>query len=145
MAKGFKCGSGFSESQLDEKLKDLDVNNLELLWKNASPSSSFAEQTVKFSKKTDAKFFLVVFSQMAGSDTNISTEIVSLKAVSTPLNYFVSIGGGTNRFRYVNGVTEEGMTFDFGRNAGQNISQISTADNNSLIPLEIYAIKGVSE
>ena len=114
----------------------LDLNDIgfaTLLWTNASPTSSFAAQTVSIDL-SEYSFVLVGLNQDTGNNNYIYTEIA---LVDGKIHMFMGNFSGTVTRRMTT-VTTAGV--EFGN--GQTGTSFST-DNAKMIPISIYGIKGV--
>lgn len=113
--------------------------SMHLLWENASPTSSFAQQTVQL----DLSAYQMVFCRCRLNQT---------AATVVPSNY-IQVGAETGAYAYgvVTGypvrrtitATAEGVKFEEGCKYTSFGSSNVNANNTVLIPVEIYGLKGV--
>lgn len=108
-------------------LNDIKLS-MELLWKNASPTSSFAAQTIAASGKEGD---MAIVDTCIGTDNNntLSANVITVK-----------IPFGESMSAYVGGSFERKYTF----NSSGIVVADSTSGNGKGIPLRIWIIKGVS-
>lgn len=128
-------------SVLDNALQALfSMAHKELLWKNASPTSSFAAQNVSVNT-SGYDGVMVPFRRAASTDGAVSgTAII--------MNYGggdqVLLGdyAGTNLFRNVIWSSRTQLQFqNAGRLTQYAVSGSTTTENQMLIPVAIYGIK----
>lgn len=114
-----------------------DTLSMELLWENPSPDSDFGERIVVFDK-TDCKFFVVVHTTT--NRTKILVTIVpNNESLQIQCRGFPS---GSTNYRSLN-VEDSGIYF-YDCFLWTTAGNKGTVSNSSLVPLEIYGIKGVS-
>ena len=109
------------------------TSKMDLLWENASPSSSFAAQTVSIDL---TKYSKVVMQAIEGTGYSNINNYLALTDGSTIImqNSF-----GKNRYRYVT-VSSSGIGFDDGKIYNSYASS-ATTDNSVIVPSKIYGIK----
>lgn len=107
----------------------LGATGLELLWENASPSSTFAKQTVALNLADFAGVFVYYRNQTTGSVYN-STGFVGKDDEFTML--YVPTASSSVTVTRKGSVDANGVTF----------ATTSNEDSKYDIPLKIYGIKG---
>lgn len=107
--------------------------SMELLWENASPTSSFADQMLSFDLN-NGDFVVVKYKATATGTIQGFSSYIALDGAPNVITYPTT--SGVIQRRNIN-ATKNGITFEMGYTG-------NTADNNMMIPLEIYGIKGVS-
>ena len=114
-----------------------DDFKIEKLWQNASPSSSYASQTITPSKAiTNYDFLMFEFGFSVSSPTRINHQIMTAKVGNSgELTIIAGANGYTGvRYVYLNGAS----AILFGP-CQYNI----TENNDYILPQAIYGIKGV--
>ena len=107
--------------------------NMELLWTNPSPTSSFAAQTVSIANLSDYKYLIIVVKATKSAGTYQS------QILFPSVRHRVVFNGSTLTYRDVDFVAN-GLDFLAARN--QTTYGGSTTQNNDLvIPVYIYGIK----
>lgn len=120
-----------------EALSNLGGVSITTVWENASPSSSFASQTVSCTIPTGA-----VVEVIAAMSTSDSKRMVSAKCrigESMQLNGCLKINNGREVY-----VTSSGVTFGTA-NQYSSYNGSATTANATLIPIRINIIQGVKE
>ena len=113
--------------------------DMDLLWTNASPTSSFGAQTISLDL-SNYNLVGIIYVAENGTQVNISTTNMFIyKKGITTYGVGTSVGGvwGYTRGRAIAGVSNSGVSFG---DSYPMTETISTA-NNSMIPLYIYGIK----
>lgn len=119
------------------------IESKELLWTNASPTSSFSAQTISLDlSRYDAVEIVCRYGATDDTRTRYMCDVGS----STPMYWFYYAGTDGKytgvRSRNEVSVSTTGVTFDTCTGKSGN-SSTSTANNGYIIPIEIYGIKGV--
>ena len=118
-----------------------DIGLADLLWTNASPTSSFATQTVQIDLTNyDA---VIIFSHSSNTGTVIAQNTIAIKGYTESFVMKHVAFSGTNVIVYTRNsyISEEGVQFSDATSQAQGGS--STTANTTLIPYKIYGIKGV--
>lgn len=121
-----------SEEYVDNAISALDIQCIDLVWKNASPSSSFAAQTVPFDNNGYIGIFVDYVATAGGSGFTASGFIPV--ANSQYLTTYIT-GSGTFQKRTCK-VSASGIEFGVGQSG-------SSTSADSMIPVRIYGVKGV--
>ena len=127
---------GTGANNADDALANLGGIKIVKLWENASPTSSFAAQTVSLNLSGYDGVFVTAKFQTNGTDVKASTGFIAkgLKGCILVTN------GTTDSLRYRSfDVSETGVVFS----AGKQISN-SNETTGAAIPVYIYGVKGVS-
>lgn len=127
-------------------VKSLDENSgiqMELIWTNASPTSSFAAQTVSLDL---SKYDMVLIITRSSTGNAISKTHICKKGCTERLVMFEEIEtSGKNvyiRGRQVT-ISETGVVIGSGTNRNITGTSLSSGGDGFVIPLTIYGIKGV--
>lgn len=112
--------------------------SMELLWENASPTSSFVGQTLSLDTK-DYEVFAVTSKMSSGTAINTPLHLF-LKNITTRIVGFNMDNGKEVRIRQTT-ANDNGVIFE---DATQTIDTAKQTNNTCLIPVKIYGIKGVS-
>jgi hypothetical protein len=107
--------------------------DMDLLWENASPTSTFATQTINLNLSSYKLvcIYLKFYTDLDGCGFNILPVPITNVGVS-------ALTSGTDtylRYRMVN-VSTTGISFGVGRNSSD-----TSTNNDRAIPLQIYGIK----
>lgn len=115
----------------DEVVIDNKANiNLETLWTNSSPTSSFSAQDIPI----DLSKYRFVYIQFRGV-ANVDADINEISAIDGKdhIAFYLSTSGGLRRIRYYNPKTT-GVHFN-------DASENNTTTNTCIIPQFIYGIR----
>jgi hypothetical protein len=113
-----------------------------LLWKNASPTSAFAEQPVTFDT---SKYPLIFVALRFRADLTSGTTVLLTKGQKYSVRQPSAITVGAEAVYYsARTLTYNNTGVDFGAGYEQ-AATTSTKDNEYCVPTEIYGIKGVAE
>ena len=107
---------------------------LDLLWTNASPSTSFVAQTVSVDL-TD--YDILVLTCNVSTSLTKHADFLLIKDLH---EFLLSCSIDVNLRRYITNITDSGITFDIGGKYTPYGSSITT-DNSLLIPYKLYGIK----
>ncbi len=124
-------------TRLDAYLKNM--NGMDLLWTNASPTSAFAAQTVSLDlssyKGVIIKYRVSISNALISSSYADVGDNLSLFCVTTTTDtsWYVAVT------RREANITTSGIVFGTGYNAGSGVA--ATSNTQHLIPLKIYGIK----
>ena len=121
-----------------EELNNIITNGtlkMDLLWENASPTSSFAEQTISVNYSS-YKLIMVVFMRDIFSD--ILCHVLSPTTPQKPTATMYAWNASTILYRYL-AIKDNSITFYSGVRMTAVGSDVS--DNDKLIPYKIYGIK----
>ena len=135
-----KGGTGAATiDDLRELLGGVEIN---LLWENASPTSSFSLQSIAIDGLDDYDFF-ILFSHTDKENDRVVTTIV-LPRKLTSIQYIVNINSSSYRPLFVNRafrVHPDRISFDpcYSKNDTDSLS----TTNSRLIPYQLLGIKGV--
>lgn len=119
-----------------EALENLGaMGKWELLWENASPTSSFATQTISVANATDYDFVLVVYH---GEQATIVPRTETINVVAFTLASSASVTIHTRSCWFSTGV-------GFGGNYKKVVTSntAGSLDNTVLIPLKICGLRNV--
>lgn len=109
------------------------ITAIDLLWENASPTSTFENgQTLVFDR-TKYKFLLIEAHISTNYTETISTLIKNEVGITYRLSYF----GSTPFYR---GVTVKSNGLGIGTGNKQTAIGTTTGDNNGIIPVRIYGV-----
>ena len=119
---------------------------MELLWKNASPTSEFEAQTVQLSPILSADDIIMITGHSRNTG-NIACSAFGKVGERADLQCFIyatdASGVITARTRCCT-INSNGISFGDAYAKGTNVTTSGTISNDSAIPIEIYRIKGVS-
>lgn len=109
----------------------------DLLWENASPNSSFAEQEINISNLTDYNLFLVLATSYASTICGMEAYMTLSGNDGVSTSNFQLMARGvkfynTNKVKFFEGYI------------GYTQSSVIQKANSNLVPLKIYGIKGVT-
>lgn len=125
---------GTGKTNAADALEALGGISKKLLWQNASPASEFPAQTINFD--LSAYDAVLIFAKANKTSNNIvSVEV--LKGVGT----FLSVSTSINAYRTFT-VASHDITVSAGYQA-LAYNSTTTQNNDVVVPLEIYGIKGV--
>lgn len=111
------------------------------VWENASPSSSFAAQTVALDL-ADVDW-VAVMHKASTTGSSIRTAFVEVGFATQLINY-ANIGASGTTMTYTRMCHTTTSSVELKTQYGKEIDGSSTSsDNSKVIPLRIYAIKGV--
>ena len=116
---------------------------IDLLWENQSPTSSFPAQTV--TPKNFSEYDGVIV-QCVSSDQSVAASFC-FKGYGASMFDYVNILEGAYAFTSARrfSFTDEGIVFDGGDQLGWHGHQEHSAKNNGVLkPLHIYGFKGVN-
>lgn len=106
--------------------------SMELVWENAQPDSSFPNQSVA-TADIGQNFVVIQYKMNTTSTTYAITPFIDTNDAAHPLDYITNAGKIQRRRAYV---TPTQVRFSTGQLEGSD-------DNSLMIPIRIYAIKGV--
>ena len=131
---GVKIGSGITVAADGTISAQAGSMTSELLWTNASPTSTFARQTITLDT-SDYSEFIVDYKSYAGSDAEASIRR-SITILEKDVDYAVSMSPSstTRIYRRLASVGTSGVTFS-------DVTSNNSTDNNYLIPYSIYGIR----
>jgi len=115
--------------------------NLELIWKNTSPTSSFAAKEVNCEAIYDYKFFIVKLRQSTGNSGVINA--ILTRGAATDIQKVINMTGSSTPTilnRQILASISGYLSFADCVNKKYN-STSETANNTFLIHIEIYGIK----
>lgn len=112
---------------------------MDLLWENASPTASFAAQTLTLDL-SDYDSILCVGKVSTGTLRDVPPAMA--KVGGTDAMITAPISGKS--YRRILNATTSGVTFNAGESFSSYASATMGSDNTCLIPNRIYGIKGVS-
>ena len=133
----FLVGNGeepMEEKTPDEVLEVIGAVGYELLWENASPTSSFSTQTLSVTGMSAYKAILVVCT--CGIYMLMNNGMYQSMDHGRVIN-------DKNHQRYTRNVTPNGNTIEFHECRYSVTGTDATLDNNTLIPYKIYGVKGL--
>ena len=132
-------------SILDKALQALfNMAHKKTLWKNASPASSFSEQTVNLNWKIYKELRVVIAWGSGNAYVTECTIPIGTQETYGMLNSDVAIA---NRYLYVYGrrweLTDDGLKLGSGyyHDTAINTAIAAIADNMAAVPLSIYGIR----
>lgn len=131
---------GVAPSQVDANGIIKDLFQCNLIWENASPTSSFAAQDVAVDL-TQFRFVQIVINRttsVSGSLTSAIIPITHGTSIVTPLNYF-STGNTQARTSRDATISDSKISFSIGMSGNVGASGSSSA--TAAIPIAIYGIK----
>lgn len=111
------------------------------VWENDSPSSSFSAKTISLDLSDASMVMIAHKASTSGSTTNIDFCLVGTKK---QLVGYANAGASSSTYLYtrVANVNTTGVVFDSGYSKTTSGTSAST-DNAKLIPVAIYAVKGM--
>ena len=134
--------------QIIYKINTLNKNKIEIvkLWENASPTSSFAKQTINLDM-TGYDYIDVYVVRNKATDANFQSSAYRLRLPVDTHLIFIEPPNINNVEYYARGITitssKDKITFTSGMRRALNLSNLSTNTDEVVIPVEIYGIKGV--
>ena len=121
--------------------------SMELLWENASPTSSFAQQTVNLNLSEYAGIE-IVFKAHIARDFVFSTGYIpkdNHRHVLFGMNYILETNSDADLVLRGFALSNSGVVFESGKyNGMETVSDAVAESDKGCIPLKIYGIKGVS-
>lgn len=138
--------NGYLERRIaDITPEQIGAMSMELLWENASPSSSFDAQTVEF-KNINPDKFVVVFSAASGERTDVLDFKPGETAIAQSICGTDDYASGivTMFVRRITASTETSMSFSASYIANSSTSWLFIQGAGLPTPVRIYGIKGVS-
>ena len=124
--------SGTGAKTAEEALANLGGISVKLLWENASPTSSFAPQTIPLDL---SECIMVLVAGRENTSSNKRT--MSLGEIGAKSQIFIQ---GNNRQIREFTCDNTGITFDLGYEG--SIGTTITSNNTKAIPTTIYGLKG---
>lgn len=115
-----------------------NVSGIKLLWKNASPASAFAAQTISLDLSGYDSVFISCFASNYSGRTDKESHF-AIKGEKTTLHSQGSVLANRDVT-----VSATGLTFTDGVQRPTYGSWTSNTDNHGIVPDKIYGIKGVS-
>ena len=112
---------------------------VELLWENASPTSTFAAQTVTVSELVNYDMYEIVF--VCRVSDYLQQKTVRAKVGCPCILDFV---WGSDRRMIHRSVSYSNGSLSFATSSNGSVTQSNTTNNNYCVPVEIYGIKGVT-
>lgn len=135
------------KSYINNRIGNLEQGiTKELLWENASPTSSFAVQTISIDL---SKYNFVIVEAQFASSADIRTQVSARTPKSSGSNTVNRIGigtGGTSApFMYYvyRNFTVNSAGVYFGEGYRSKSSMAEEMNNGYCVPLAIYGVKGV--
>ena len=134
---GVKIGSGITVAADGTISSQAGSLTTEVVWTNASPTSSFAAQTISLDMSA-YNLGIAVFNLV----TNNQTDKVAILFSFTNDRIYATFPVGNNRLRWIQApATKDSITFGDGILYQTYAAQNPTTDNTTLIPAAIVGIK----
>lgn len=120
--------------------------SMELLWKNASPASEFAAQTVQLSSALSADDIVMIraYSRNNGSIAVCAFGKMGEKSDLVAFVYFTTAASYPQSRTRQCIISESSVSFEDAYKKAINSKEAGTISNDLVIPVEILRIKGVS-